>query len=95
MASGRVLSTPMAVESVGNLKRIIESGLTETLSSLTTQGDTLALPDVWDGSQADQFRGEWDTMKRSLDSAKTAVQALRDRADAINADIMRAGGNGG
>ena len=94
MATGRVLSTPLAVESVGNLKRIIDGGLTDTLASLTTQGDTLSQPDVWDGVQADQFRSQWDEMKTSLTSAKNAVQTLRDRADAINADIMRAGGNG-
>lgn len=89
----RVLSTEIARESVVKLNGIINGGLVEQITALSTTARTLSQPDVWDGTAAIQFRGVWDQTERALRDAQTQLEALRVEVDRINNNIMAAGGN--
>jgi uncharacterized protein YukE len=73
--------------------QIINGPLTEQIDALNREGQTLSDANVWDGSLAQQFRGDWPQMYQSLIKAKEAVEQLRARSERINQDIMTAGGN--
>ena len=92
--SVRVLSTETARSAIVQLQRIIgDGGLGAQLNELNTQGQLLSQPDVWDGARAAEFRSVWPDVYGKLRSAQSALEELRVRVDAINRDIMAAGGN--
>ncbi len=90
----RVLSTDAARTAIVSMQRIIgDGGLGAQLNDLNTQGQQLIQPDVWDGARAVEFRGIWPDVYGKLRAAQTALEELRTRIEAINRDIMVAGGN--
>jgi uncharacterized protein YukE len=91
--AGRVLSTDTAKQSINKMQQIINGPLMEQISALNNEGQTLSDPGVWDGNLAQKFRGEWPQHHSALTKAKEAVEQLRQQIQAINEDIMRAGGN--
>ncbi|MBI2708947.1 MAG: pyrophosphorylase [Actinobacteria bacterium] len=91
--SGKVLSTPQAKDSIARMQTIINSGLAEQIDQLVSQGNVLCQPDVWDGSLAGTFRGEWPNTSSALKKAQADLEALRQKVQTINQNIMAAGGN--
>jgi len=89
----RVLSTDEAKTTITQMKALLEGGLESTLQQLKTQGTTLSDPNVWDGTKAVEFRGYWQDTATKLDAVKAALTELHSKINAINADIMTAGGN--
>jgi uncharacterized protein YukE len=93
--SSRVLSTDQARSAVQQLRSIINSGLTDQIQQLNSQGQVLSDPNVWDGPLAGQFRGDvWPQTKSALDRTHQSLEELRVQVERINEDIMRAGGGG-
>lgn len=93
--SSRVLSTDQARSAVQQLRSIINSGLTDQIQQLNSQGQVLSDPNVWDGPLAGQFRGDvWPQTKSALDRTHQSLEELRVQVERINDDIMRAGGGG-
>jgi len=91
--AGRVLSTDTAKQSISKMQQILNGPLMEQINALNSEGQTLSDPNIWDGSLAQKFRGEWPQMNSSLQKAKEAVEQLRQQIQTINQNIMTAGGN--
>jgi uncharacterized protein YukE len=89
----RVLSSEEARAAITQMQTIINGGLTEQIRSLDVQGQRLSDPNVWDGKLAMDFRGRWPETKRALDQMLQTLEELRTQTQAINQDIMTAGGN--
>ncbi|MFN2556774.1 MAG: WXG100 family type VII secretion target [Nitriliruptorales bacterium] len=89
----RVLSTEEARASITQMQAIINGSLLEQIQSLDAQGQRLSDPNVWDGQLAAQFRSTWPETKRALDNMRTQLEELRVQVEAINRNIMTAGGN--
>lgn len=89
----RVLSSEEARTTITQMQNIINGGLTEQIRTLDAQGQRLSDPNVWDGKLAMDFRGQWPDTKRALDNMIQQLEQLRTQVQAINQDIMTAGGN--
>lgn len=89
----RVLSTQAARDAITKMQAIIHGGLTEEISRLQVEGRTLSQPEIWDGVAASQFRSIWESAEARLAATKADLEELRMRIDAVNANIMQAGGN--
>ena len=92
--SMRVLSSPEAIEKADVMRRVIEQGLVEQLTTLNQAASRLSDPNVWDGPHAVQFRGMWSEISPRLEQARADLADLRNRIDAICGDILVAGGSG-
>ena len=92
--SMRVLSSPEAIEKGDVMRRVIEQGLVEQLTTLNQAANRLSDPNVWDGPHAVQFRGIWGEVSPRLEQARADLADLRNRIDAICGDILVAGGSG-
>jgi hypothetical protein len=92
--SMRVLSSPEAIEKADVMRRAIEQGLVEQLSTLNQAAGRLSDPNVWDGPHAVSFRGVWGEISPRLEAARNDLADLRNRIDAICGDILAAGGSG-
>lgn len=91
----RVLSSEQGKTSITRMQSILSGGLSEQIAALKAEGQILCDPEVWDGMLATEFRsGTWPETSRALDQTAEALEELRQRVQAINADIMVAGGNG-
>ena len=89
----RVLTSSEAKQAIQQMQSIINGGLTDQISQLDTQGQTLSDANVWDGPLAQQFRGEgWPPTKSALDKAKQELEDLRNQLDQISTNIFTAGG---
>jgi uncharacterized protein YukE len=91
--STRVLSSEEAKTTITQLKATLDGGLLQTLNTLKAQGTTLSDPNVWDGVKATEFRGYWQETAAKLDAVKLALDDLHSKINAINTDILSAGGN--
>lgn len=89
----RVLSTESARTSIDRMRSIINTGITEQINQLAAEGRNLSQPEVWDGTLAAQFRGDWEATEAALRTTNTELERLRDAVERINANIMMAGGN--
>lgn len=90
----RVLATPEAAAAISQIESILNSGLSETIQNLNTQGGILSEPNVWDGNLADDFRGHvWPSCSAALRDAHTQLLELQSKLKQIHANIMQAGGN--
>ena len=90
----RVLSSEEAKTAITQMQSIISGGLMEQIRSLDAQGQRLSDPNVWDGRLATDFRqNTWPETNRALDTLLQQLEELRTKLQAINADIMTAGGN--
>ncbi len=89
----RVLTSSEAKQAIQQMQSIINGGLTDQISQLDTQGQTLSDANVWDGPLAQQFRGDvWPQTKSALDKAKQELEDLRNQLDQISPNIFTAGG---
>lgn len=89
----RVLSTEQAKSAIRSIQTIVTGGLTDQITNLNTQGQTLSDPNVWDGPLASQFRtSTWPETKAALDKAKQELEELRTQLDKIAQNIFTAGG---
>ncbi|MDK8781637.1 hypothetical protein [Actinotignum timonense] len=89
----RVLTSSEAKQAIQQMQSIINGGLTDQISQLDTQGQTLSDTNVWDGPLAQQFRGDvWPQTKSALDKAKQELEDLRNQLDQISTNIFTAGG---
>jgi uncharacterized protein YukE len=93
MSNGRVLATPEARTAVQRLKTILSGDLMNSIQDLERQGDTLADPNQWDGTLANQFRSSWPTDKSHIKQMQTDLDQLQHSIDQITQNIMTAGGN--
>lgn len=91
--AGRVLSTDTAKQSISKMQQVINGPLMEQINALNKEGQTLSDANVWDGNLAQKFRSEWPQYHSAFSKAQEAVEQLRQQIQAINEDIMRAGGN--
>lgn len=89
----RVLSSEEARTAITQMQSIINGGLTEQIRSLDSQGQRLSDPNVWDGKLAMDFRAQWPETKHAMDTMIQKLEELRTQVQAINQDIMAAGGN--
>lgn len=89
----RVLSSEEARTAITQMQTIISGGLMEQIRSLDAQGQRLSDPNVWDGKLAMDFRGQWPETRQALDTMIQKLEELRTQVQAINQDIMSAGGN--
>lgn len=89
----RVLSTTQAKTSIVKMQEVIKGSLMQQIDALNKEGQTLSDPNVWDGNLAQKFRGTWPEYHSTLTKAQNALQELSQQIQAINDDIMRAGGN--
>lgn len=89
----RVLSSEEARTAVTQMQTIINGGLTEQIRSLDSLGQRLSDPNVWDGKLAMDFRAQWPETKQAMDTMIQKLEELRTQVQAINQDIMAAGGN--
>ena len=92
--SVRVLSSEQGKTSITRIQTILSGGLAEQVTALKAEGQILSDPEVWDGMLASEFRGStWPETSRALEQTTAAIEELRQRIQAINTDIMMAGGN--
>ena len=90
--NGRVLSTPEAKDAATRIKAIVSGGLTEQVTQLRQQGQTLSNPNLWDGAKAGQFQGDvWPQTEAALTHMLEALGTLQLQVDAILTDIFAAG----
>ncbi len=89
----RVLSSEDARSAITQMQSIISGGLVDQIKSLDAQGQRLMDPNVWDGKLATDFRSTWPATNQTLDTMVLQLEELRTKIQAINADIMTAGGN--
>jgi uncharacterized protein YukE len=83
----------VAVDAGNQMKNIVQGGLTEAIQQLYKHGETLASGEHWKGQKAQEFQGEWQQMRQTLDRALKAVEELRAKAEKTVEDIERAAGN--
>jgi uncharacterized protein YukE len=92
--SVRVLSTDQGKAAITRMQAILNGGLAEQIAALKTQGQELSDPNVWDGLLASEFRADtWPATAAALDETAEALETLRASVQAVNVDIMSAGGN--
>jgi len=89
----RVLSTAEGKSAISRMQQIINGGLTEQITSLINEGNTLMEPAVWDGQLATTFRGNWPGTANGLTATRDKLEELRTEVEKINVNIMTAGGN--
>jgi uncharacterized protein YukE len=91
--SARVLSSDQAKTAIQQVQSIINSGLSDQIARLDSQGKILSDPNVWDGPLAQQFRDQtWPETKSALDRAHQELDQLREQLQRISQNIMSAGG---
>lgn len=88
----RVVTSDAAVQLIDRL-RIEIDGVRESLDTMLRTGNELAMPEVWEGAAANQFRdGDWaDTQRWAMD-AVARLEDLRGTVERINHGIGEAGG---
>ena len=91
--SDRVLSTEQAKTSISKMQSIINGGLSDQITQLDTEGQTLSDPAVWDGPLAETFRGTtWPETKSALAKAQQELNDLQGQLQSISQNVMTAGG---
>jgi uncharacterized protein YukE len=77
---------------VANLATAI-TGTQAVLAKLTTDGNNLSNPAVWDGEYAQTFRSGWGEVSQSFTTLVTELNKLQGEVQQITAAIQRAGGS--
>ena len=93
MSQGVVKSTPDAITAIDNMKKTINGGLLDSITTFVTYGDSLN-PENFAGSSADQFYAEWPETKTALQNAVERLGMMSDDIMTVNTNIQTAGGNG-
>jgi uncharacterized protein YukE len=79
---------------VTQLRTAIDGSLGDTLATIKQSGDTLAQPDVWDGTLASDFRSNtWPAVVSALNNMQTQLGNLHQKLNSIQTNIQEAGGN--
>ena len=92
MTQGVVKSTTEAIQAIDNMKRTINGGLLDSISTFVSHGDSLN-PENFAGAKADQFYSEWPDTKAALSSALERLGMMSDDIMTVNTNIQTAGGN--
>jgi len=91
-AEVRTLSTPAAQDAVKQMQSVLAGSFDRDLSTLGRQGQRLSDPNVWDGRNAELFRGDiWPKTDTALKALRAELAELQRKIDAITANIMTAG----
>lgn len=93
MSTDRVLATEAARAAVDSMRTTIDGQLTTDIDAIIRHGETLSLPEVWDGHLARRFRDGWPATARHLRQTRDELLHLAGEVDRIRATIMQAGGN--
>lgn len=92
MGDGVVKSTPEAISAIDSMKKTINGGLLENISTFVGHGDSLN-PENFSGGSADQFYAEWPDTKAALNTAVERLNMMSDDIMTVNTNIQTAGGN--
>jgi hypothetical protein len=92
MAHAVVKSTPEAITAIDNMKRTINGGLLDAITSFVSYGDSLNAEN-FSGGSADQFYLEWPDTKAALQTAVERLTMMSDDIMTVNTNIQTAGGN--
>lgn len=93
MGDGVVKSTPEAISAIDNMKKTINGGLLENITSFIGYGDSLNAEN-FAGSKADEFYTEWPETKTALNNAIERLNMMSNDIMTVNTNIQTAGGNG-
>lgn len=89
---GRVLATPEAEQSVQRFRNIVVGPLSDQITALNREGQTLSNENVWDGPLAETFREQWGQTNDRLKRMQESLEQLRQDIDRIQQAIFSAGG---
>jgi uncharacterized protein YukE len=92
MGQGVVKSTPDALSAIDAMKKTINGGLLENISTFISYGDSLS-SENFAGARADEFYAEWPETKRALHSAVERLDRMSNDIMTVNTNIQSAGGN--
>jgi uncharacterized protein YukE len=92
MGQGVVKSTTEAITAIDNMKKTINGGLVESITSFVGHGDSLN-PENFAGNAADAFYTEWPDTKAALNSAIERLNGMSDDIMTVNTNVQTAGGN--
>jgi hypothetical protein len=92
MGQGVVKSTTEAITAIDNMKKTINGGLVESITSFVGYGESLS-PENFAGNAADAFYAEWPDTKAALNSAIERLNGLSDDIMTVNTNVQTAGGN--
>ncbi|MEU5614861.1 WXG100 family type VII secretion target [Streptomyces sparsogenes] len=73
---------------------IINGGLQQSISQLSSAGNTLSDQSHWDGRHAAEFRTAWHSAQADLNKIKQQLEEFQRTFDTILKNISQAGGNG-
>jgi uncharacterized protein YukE len=92
MGQGVVKSTPDALSAIDNMKKTINNGLLENISTFIGYGDSLN-SENFAGAKADEFYSEWPETKTALNNAVERLNMMSNDIMTVNTNIQTAGGN--
>ena len=92
MMQGVVKSTTEAIQAIDNMKKTINGGLLDSISTFVSHGDSLN-PENFAGGSAEAFYAEWPDTKRALQTAIERLTMMSDDIMTVNTNIQTAGGN--
>lgn len=73
---------------------IIDGGLQQSITQLSSAGNVLSDQSHWDGKHAAEFRGAWHSAQADLNKIKNALDDFQKKFDSVLRNISQAGGNG-
>jgi uncharacterized protein YukE len=88
-----VLSTPEGEAAYRKMEQIINGELQTAIRQLNQQGELLSNPKVWDGNNAEKFRGTWAQAHKSLQKFQADLLELKQTVQKINENIQLSGNN--
>jgi hypothetical protein len=92
MGQGVVKSTPEALSAIDSMKKTINGGLLENISTFIGYGDSLS-SENFAGAKADEFYAEWPETKTALNTAVERLNLMSNDIMTVNTNIQTAGGN--
>jgi uncharacterized protein YukE len=73
---------------------IIDGGLQQSITQLSSAGTVLSDQSHWDGKHAAEFRSAWHSAQADLNKIKNALDDFQKKFDSVLRNISQAGGNG-
>jgi hypothetical protein len=90
---GRVVADGEARSAAQRMQSIIDNEFQNTINALNQQAAILKDPNHFDGSLAQQFRGEvWPSAESTLNKVRGDLAELRSKVEQIVQQIIQAGG---
>ncbi len=87
-----VKSTPEAIDAIGRMRAVIDSGLVQQIQLLNGEGGKLMDPNNWAGPKADEFKQLWPDTHRHLQAVREDLLRLNEQLRSIQQNIQTAGG---